>query len=151
MGRTCAKNGRRQTVKKIMENRRGWQRRRKYKSCYGKTVSYEILKGTNVREWKTIAEDRGIWRVSNESGRSYQVTWTLPHKGTRGGRRRVLEQRILSRPKGLTSCHRLKGFMEDDLSSKVLKFVGRHKGKKKLQDELNYTNWLNFTHIKTEV
>ena len=39
--------------------------------------------GTNGQEWKTIAEDRGRWRVNNESGRSYQVTWNPPSKEAR--------------------------------------------------------------------
>ena len=35
----------------------------------------------------------------------------------------VVAHMILSRPRGLISCHLLKGFVEDDISSKVLKFV----------------------------
>ena len=39
-----------------------------------------------------------------------------------------LARRVLSRPRGLMSkwvisCHRLKGFMEDDITNKLLKFV----------------------------
>ena len=61
MGRTCAKNGRRQTVKKSMESRR---RRGRPKVQWKDCVKLELEKaGTNGQEWKTIAEDRGRWRA----------------------------------------------------------------------------------------
>ncbi|KAI0224012.1 hypothetical protein LSAT2_024944 [Lamellibrachia satsuma] len=47
-------------------------------SCDGKTVSNEILKGQREME-----------RVNNESGRSYQVTWTPPRKGAMERRNRT--------------------------------------------------------------
>ena len=58
MCRTSAKNRRRQTLKKSMENRRGGRRRRgrpklRWKDCVKRNLERE---DTNGLEWKTIAE-----------------------------------------------------------------------------------------------
>ena len=45
IGRICAKNERRQTVKKSMESRRGWQKKKRKTKAAMEKLSNEILKG----------------------------------------------------------------------------------------------------------
>ena len=88
MGRTCAKNGQRQSVIKSMESRRGWQKKkRKTKAAMERLCQTRYGKGRY--EQPRVEDHRRRQReINNESRRSNQVTWTPPRKGSRGRRRR---------------------------------------------------------------
>ena len=59
--RTCAKNGRRKTVKKRMESRGGGRRRR------GRPKLRDLERaGMNGQKWKTVVRQREMERINNE-------------------------------------------------------------------------------------